>query len=254
MESKFKLPTETITLPSKGLLYPKENPLSSGEIEMSYMTAKHEDILTNANYIKNGTAIDKLLEALVVTPIDFNDLIIGDKNAILIAARILGYGKDYPIQFYNESTRKQEEYTVNLTSLKEKEVDESLFTSGKNEFIYELPQSKNNITFKLLTGSDEKKIDQELKGLKKLYPNDSFELTTRLKFMITSVEGTRETKDIREFVDKYLTAQDSRALRDYYNQIMPDVNMKIDIDQDGYTQEGVTVPIGLNFFWPDAGV
>ena len=254
MESKFKLPTETITLPSKGLLYPKDNPLSKGEIEMSYMTAKHEDILTNANYIKNGTAIDKLLEALVVTSIDFNDLIIGDKNAILIAARILGYGKDYPIQFYNESTRQQEEYTIDLTSLKEKEVDESLFSSGKNEFEFKLPQSDNLITFKLLTGGDEKKIDQEIKGLKKLYPNDSFELTTRLKFMITSVEGTRDAKDIREFIDKYLTAQDSRSLRDYYNQVMPDVNMKIDIDKDGYTQEGVTVPIGLNFFWPDSGV
>ena len=254
MESKFKLPTETITLPSKGLLYPKDNLLSKGEIEMSYMTAKHEDILTNANYIKNGTAIDKLLEALVVTSIDFNDLIIGDKNAILIAARILGYGKDYPIQFYNESTRQQEEYTIDLTSLKEKEVDESLFSSGKNEFEFKLPQSDNLITFKLLTGGDEKKIDQEIKGLKKLYPNDSFELTTRLKFMITSVEGTRDAKDIREFIDKYLTAQDSRSLRDYYNQVMPDVDMKIDIDKDGYTQEGVTVPIGLNFFWPDAGV
>jgi len=221
---------------------------------MSYMTAKHEDILTNANYIKNGTAIDKLLEALVVTSIDFNDLIIGDKNAILIAARILGYGKDYPIQFYNESTRQQEEYTIDLTSLKEKEVDESLFSSGKNEFEFKLPQSDNLITFKLLTGGDEKKIDQEIKGLKKLYPNDSFELTTRLKFMITSVEGTRDAKDIREFIDKYLTAQDSRSLRDYYNQVMPDVDMKIDIDKDGYTQEGVTVPIGLNFFWPDSGV
>lgn len=254
MESKFKLPTETITLPSKGLLYPKDNPLSKGEVEMSYMTAKHEDILTNMNYIKNGTAIDKLLEALIVTPINFNDLLIGDKNAILIAARILGYGKDYPIQFFNESIKQQDEYTVDLTSLKEKEIDESLLTSGKNEFTYELPQSKNIITFKLLDGSDEKKIEQELKGLKKLYPNDSFELTTRLKFMITSVEGTRETKDIREFVDKYLTAQDSRALRDYYNQIMPDVDMKIDIEKDGYTQEGVVVPIGLNFFWPDSGV
>jgi hypothetical protein len=254
MESKFKLPTETITLPSKGLLYPKDNPLSSGEIEMSYMTAKHEDILTNANYIKNGTAIDKLLEALIVTSINFNDLIIGDKNAILIAARILGYGKDYPIQFFNGSTRQQDDYIVDLTELKEKEVDESLFTLGQNEFTYELPQSKNTITFKLLTGGDEKKIDQEIKGLKKLHPNDSFELTTRLKFMITSVEGTREAKDIREFVDKYLTAQDSRSLRDYYNQIMPDVDMKIDIEKDGYTQEGVTVPIGLNFFWPDAGV
>jgi hypothetical protein len=218
------------------------------------MSAKHEDILTNINYIKNGTAIDKLLEALVVTPINFNDLIVGDKNAILIAARILGYGKDYPIQFINENTRKQEEYTVDLTTLDEKELDESLFSSGKNEFEFTLPQSKNQITFKLLTGGDEKKIDQEIKGLKKLYPNDSFDLITRLKYMIVSVEGSRESKDVREFIDNYLTAQDSRALREYYSSIMPDINLKITIDKDGYTQEGVTIPIGLNFFWPDAGV
>jgi len=254
MEPKFKLPTETVTLPSKGLLYPKDNPLSKGEIEMSYMSAKHEDILTNINYIKNGTAIDKLLEALVVTPINFNDLIVGDKNAILIAARILGYGKDYPIQFINENTRKQEEYTVDLTTLEEKELDESLFSSGKNEFEFTLPQSKNQITFKLLTGGDEKKIEQEIKGLKKLYPNDSFDLITRLKYMITSVEGSRESKDVREFIDNYLTAQDSRALREYYSSIMPDINLKITVEKDGYTQEGVTIPIGLNFFWPDAGV
>jgi hypothetical protein len=254
MESKFKLPTETITLPSKGLLYPKDNPLSKGEVEMSYMSAKHEDILTNMNYIESGVAIDKLLEALIVTPIKFTDLLIGDKNAILIAARILGYGKDYPIKFYNESKRENDTYLVDLTTLKEKPIDESLITPGTNEFSFTLPQSKNEITFKLLTGNDDKKIDQELKGLKKLYPNDSFDLTTRLKFMITSVEGSRDNKDIREFVDKYLTAQDSRALREYYNQVMPDVDLKIDIEKDGYTQEGVTVQIGLNFFWPDSGV
>jgi hypothetical protein len=195
-----------------------------------------------------------LIEALVVTPISFNDLLVGDKNAILIAARILGYGKDYPIKFTNENTGEVEDYIVDLTSLKEKAVDESLITAGKNEFKFDLPQSKNSITFKLLTGSDEKKIEQELKGLKKLYPNDSFDLTTRLKFMITSVEGQRETKDIRDFVDNYLTAQDSRALREYYSQVMPDVDLKVDIEKDGYTQEGVTIPIGLNFFWPDSGV
>jgi hypothetical protein len=254
MEQKFKLPTETITLPSKGLLYPAENPLSKGEIEMSYMSAKHEDILTNMNYIKNGTAIDKLLQALVVTPINFDDLIVGDKNAILIAARILGYGKDYPIRFYNTSTRSEDDYTIDLTTLNEKEVDQSLFTSGKNEFMFTLPQSKNNITFKFLTGADEKKITQEINGLKKLYPNDSFDLTTRLKYMITSVEGSRETKDIREFVDNYLTAQDSRAFREYYAKSMPDINLDITVEKDGYTQEGVTVPIGINFFWPDSGV
>jgi hypothetical protein len=251
---EFKIPTETITLPSKGLLYPKDNVLSKGEIELSYMTAKHEDILTNINYIKNGTVIDKLLESLVVTPINFEDLLIGDKNAIMIAARILGYGKNYPIQFYNESTNQQEEYIVDLTSLNEKTVDMSLFKAGVNEFSFTLPQSKNNVTFKLLNSKDEKKIDQEIKGLKKLYPDQSFDLTTRLKFIITSVEGSRDIKDVREFVDKYLIAQDSRALRDYYNEVMPDIDLKITVDKGGYIQEDVTLPISVNFFWPDSRV
>ena len=92
MEQKHQFPTEEVTLPSKGLLYPKESPLSKGVIEIKYMTAKEEDILTNQNYIQKGTVIDKLLQSLIVTPIDYNDLLTGDKNAILIAARILGYG------------------------------------------------------------------------------------------------------------------------------------------------------------------
>ena len=254
MESKFKLPTETVTLPSKGLLYAKDNPLAKGEIEMSYMSAKHEDILTNVNFIKNGTVIDKLLQELIVTPINYNDLIAGDKDAIMIAARILGYGKDYPIQFYNENTKQQEEYTVDLTVLKEKEIDASLITQGVNEFSFTLPQSKNVVTFKILTHGDEKKIDQELKGLAKIYPDKSFDTTTRLKHMITSVEGNRESKDIRDFVDNYLTANDARALRAYYTQLSPGVDMTIDIEKDGYTKEGVSLPIGLNFFWPDSGV
>ena len=128
--AEFKIPTEIVTLPSKGLLYPKESPLSKGEIEMRYMTAAHEDILTNANYIKNGTVIDKLLKALIVTDIDYNELLIGDKNAILIAARILGYGKDYII------THNGKEVNVDLTQLTEKAIDESLFKSGTNEFSF----------------------------------------------------------------------------------------------------------------------
>lgn len=252
MESKFKLPTETITLPSKGLLYSKDNPLSKGEVEMSYMSAKHEDILTNVNYIKNGTVIDKLLQELIVSPINYNDLLVGDKDAIMIAARILGYGKDYPIKFYNEQTKVEEEYIVDLTSLKEKSVDASLITDGTNEFSFTLPQSQNLVTFKILTHGDEKNMDSELRGLAKIQPDRSFETTTRLKYLITSVEGKRDKKDIREFVDVYLTAQDARALRQYYAQVAPGIDMTIDIEKDGYTKEGVSMPIGLNFFWPDS--
>ena len=248
----LKIPTETVTLPSKGLVYSETSPLSSGEIEMRYMSAKDEDILTNINFIKQGTAVDKLLKSLVVSPIDIDDLITGDKNAILFAARILGYGKDYDIKFRNESTGKDENYTVDLTTLKEKELNETLFEKGKNEFKFSLPKSGNVITFKLLTGKDEKAIDSELKGLQKIDPNGSFEGTTRLKHMITSINGKADQASIRDFVDNLLLAPDSRAFKKYYNEISPDIDTEITIEKDGYVQEGVVIPININFFWPDA--
>ena len=248
----FKIPTETVTLPSKGLVYPEDSLLSKGEIEMRYMSARDEDILTNINFIKQGTAIDKLLKSLVVSDIDIDDLVIGDKNAILFAARILGYGKDYTFKFRNEKTGKDEDYTVDLTTLSEKEIDESLFKKGKNEFKFTLPQSGNVVTFKLLTGKDEKAIEAEIKGLQKMNPNESYENTTRLKHMITSINGKTDPASIRDFVDNHFLAPESRALKQYYNQLSPDINTEITIEKDGYTQDGVVLPVGINFFWPDA--
>ena len=96
-QTSYKFPSEMVTLPSKGLLYPEDSPLRKGEIEMKYMTAREEDILTNQNLIQNGTVIDKLLQALIITPINYNDLLVGDKNAIMVAARILAYGKEYKV-------------------------------------------------------------------------------------------------------------------------------------------------------------
>jgi len=246
--AELKIPTETVSLPSKGLLYPETSPLAKGQIEMKYMTAKEEDILTNVNYLRQGVVLDKLLQALVVTPIDYNELLVGDKNAILIAARILGYGKDYTI------TYEGKEYVVDLSKLEDKVVDESLFKRGINEFNFTLPNSGNNITFKLLTHGDEQKIEAEIKGMQKINPNDSFDVTTRLKHIIISVEGKRDQKEIRDFVDNYLIARDTRALRQQYNKITPDINMKFTPDDPDYVGEGIDVPISLNFFWPDAGI
>jgi hypothetical protein len=250
--AELKIPTETVTLPSKGLVYPETSLLSKGEIEMRYMSAKDEDILTNINFIKQGTAIDKLLRSLIVTPIDIDELIIGDKNAILFAARILGYGKEYSFKFRNESTGRDEEYTVDLTTLKEKEIDESLFEKGKNEFKFTMPQSGNIITFKLLTGKDEKAIEAEIKGLEKIDPNGSFENTTRLKHMIISINGKADQASIRDFVDNYLLIPDSRAFKKYYTQLSPDINTEIIVNKDGYVQEGVIIPINISFFWPES--
>ena len=250
--AELKLPTEIVTLPSKGLLYPKESPLAKGEIEMKYMTAKEEDILTNQNFIKQGTVIDKLLQALIVTPINYDELLIGDKNAVLIAARVLGYGADYSFKYVN--TNGQEvEATVDLSRLNEKVIDESLLKKG-NEFTFTLPKSTNTITFKLLTHGDEKKIEQEIKGLQKVNPNTTTDVTTRLKYIITSINGDRELKSIRDFVDTYLLAPDARSLREYYVKVQPDVELKFIPEDESYTGEGITIPINLNFFWPDAGV
>jgi hypothetical protein len=247
--SEIKIPTEVISLPSKGLLYPKESPLSSGEIEMSYMTARHEDILTNNNYIKAGNVIDKFLQAMIVTPINYEDLLIGDKNAILIAARILGYGKDYEFRYVGKNGEQTGK--VDLALLNDKELDESLITPNVNSFEFTLPKSGNKVTFKLLTHGDDKKIDAEIKGLTKLNPQGSYDSTTRLKYMITSINGKNDEASIREFVDKLLLAPDARALREYYAKVQPDVEMKFTPED---SEEAISFPIGINFLWPDAGV
>ena len=246
MESKFKLLTETVELPSKGLLYPEGHALSSGTIEMKYMTAREEDILTNQNYIKKGTVIDKLLKSLIVTDVDYDDILIGDKNAIMVAARILSYGKDYDFDLGNG---KQ---TIDLTAFKNKELNESLYSRGNNEFEFVLPHTENIVTFKLLTHGDEIKIDQEVKGLQKINKDNIAETTTRLKYIITSINGSREKKDVREFVDYGLLARDARALREYYNAVSPDVDLTYTYtDLDGADREAA-LPITVSFFWPDA--
>jgi hypothetical protein len=250
-EKKFKFPTEQIELPSKGLIYPLDSPLSKGVIEMKYMTAKEEDILSNANYIKNGTVIDKLLQSMIVTPIDYNQLLNGDKNAILIAARILGYGKDYDFMYTDPTTGNTERASTDLTLIDAKPIDESLFTPGKNEFEFQLPFSKITVTFKLLNHDDEKKINQEIKGLERVNSQGAYDVTTRLKHTIIAVNGDRDTTTIREFVDNML-ARDIRALRERINSVMPDVNMKVNVTKaNGDVVEGIDLPIGVSFFWPD---
>ena len=245
MSSNFTLPTEQVELPSKGVLYPKDSPLAEGKIEMKYMTAKEEDILTNQNYIEKGIVVDKLLESLIVTKVNYNDLLIGDKDALLIASRILGYGKDYEFNLVGETIK------VDLTKLKNKELDTKLVTEGKNEFSFKLPHTDNTITFKLLTQKDEKEIQREIKGLKKISPSLTQDLSIRMKHMITSINGNSERPVVRDFVDNGFLAKDARAFREYYGKIVPGINTTISHEFADGVEEDLAIPINANFLWPD---
>ena len=239
--AEFKLPTETVDLPSIGLLYDKDNPLSSGKVEIKYMTAKEEDILSNSSYIKNGTVLDKLFKSLIVSKINYDDLLIGDKNAIMVAARVLGYGNDYNFEYNGEK------YNIDLSKVEFVKANESLW-NAENSFDFTLPASKTNIKLKLLKHADESKINRELESLRRINKNSSATSTTRLKYTITAVEGETETKKIREFIDKYLLARDARAIRSFIKEIQPDVDLTF--FPDG-SDEKANIPIGLSFFWPD---
>ena len=241
--SEYKFPTETVELPSKGLIYPSDSPLRSGKVEMKYMTAKEEDILTNQAFIEQGVVLDKLLKALTLNKFDIKTLFPGDKNALMVASRVLGYGKEYSFKI-NDT-----DYNIDLSVLENKTFDESLITSD-GTFKFTLPSSENEVEFKLLTDLDEEKITQEIEGLQKINKNSSSDVTTRLKHQIVSINGSSEKNDIREFVDTILLASDSRALRLYVKEISPDVNLSTTVDVNGRKEE-IDVPINLNFFWPD---
>ena len=242
--SEFKFPTEEIELPSKGLLYPEDSPLASGKVEMKYMTAKEEDILTNPNYLAKGTVIDKLLQSLIISKVNYNDLVVGDQNAIMIAARILGYGKDY------EFTYGGYDQKIDLTTLEDKPFDEALITPHTNEFTFVLPHSQIEVTFKVLTVGDGDKIRKELEGLKKINKDANPESTTRLKHMIIAVNGDRGAGVIRNFVDTALLARDARALREYIAKVQPDIDTTVTVETSN-GEEDITLPITINFLWPE---
>jgi hypothetical protein len=252
---KSNFPTEIIPLPSKGLLYPEDHPLAEGVIEMKYMTAREEDILTSQNLIKQGVVLDKLFESLIVTPVNYGDLYVGDKNAIMVAARILGYGKDYTVEIDDPfSPGTKQKVTIDLTQIEHKEVDYSLFERRINEFDFELPQSKRVVTFRLMTHKLEKDIQTEIKGMNKTQVRTGIdrELTTRLKNLILAVDGESGRATINNFVDNELFALDSRALRAHMKEISPDLDMTFTFvsDATGEVKE-IDIPMDVSFFWPN---
>jgi len=246
--AKTNFPTEEVNLPSKGYLYPKENPLSSGKVEMKYMTAREEDILTSPNLLKQGTAVEKLLEALIVDKnINTDDLLIGDKNALIIAARILAYTKKYDFaaidEMGNETTA-----TVDLTTLNDKEIDFKELTEGVNEFPFKLPNSEREVVLRMLTNQDEKGLTKEAEALQKAKMSTG--MTSRMKRMLVSVDGNSERAHINKFVDTELLSVDALEMRKYLFSITPDVNMSTIATYADGTESEVVVQVTAQFFWP----
>jgi len=244
--AEFKFPTEMVDLPSKGHFYVDGHPLSSGKVEVKYMTAKEEDILTSQNLIQQGTVIDVLLQSLIVDKtINVNELLIGDKNAIMVAARILGYGKEYEFEYEGV------EQSVDLTKLEPIKIDFKNLSKGTNEFSYELPNSKRTITFKLLNGKDELEIEGEIKAMEKISKVQSSTLTTRFKKMILSVDGNSEKSYINNFVDNEFLSRDSLSFRQHLVKVTPDMDMKTQIIDSTGKETEVTIPVTVRFFWPN---
>jgi len=249
--AQYKFPTEVVNLPSKGRLYSKDSPLSKGEVELKYMTAKEEDILTSINLIRKGIVIDKVLESLIVDKkIKIDDLLIGDKNALMISARILGYGKDYGVKANCSECGKSGDLKVDCTQLKDIEISDDI---KENKFSMKLPTTKVEIEFKLLNSGEEILVDKDVEAMKKIQPDIDFTKSFRFKRMITSIDGETTKSVINDFVDNKFLAQDSLEFRKYINTITPDVDMSYSFEckHCGHTQE-VVVLLGTGFFWPNA--
>ena len=245
-KEKPKFPTEIVPLPSGGKYYPDGHPLSSGEVEVKYMTANEEDILTSQNLIKQGKVIDVLLDSLVQGDFDMNDMLIGDKNAVMIAARVLGYGKDYEFEMEDPLTGEKEKQVLDLTTLDHKEID------FDGDYTFELPNSKRVLGWKFITQRDENEITEELKALRKVTKRSGIEqeVTTRLRKVITSVDGDESVGTINNFVNNEFLSRDSKAFRDYLLSVTPDVDLNIIVDFSSGEEVEVTVPMTVEFFWP----
>jgi hypothetical protein len=249
--ANYDFPTEVISLPSQGKCYSENNPLSSGQVEIKYMTAKEEEILSSQNLIRKGVVLDKLFESIIVDRgINIDDIILGDKNAIMLAARILGYGPQYVVQITDEMGESND-VTVDLGKVKTKEID---FDKLTRENRYKFTTSTGvELEWRFLTHGDEKKIDVDVKAMQRLNKasDTSSELTTRYRYMISSVNGDSSTSAITKFINTQFLTRDTRDFRKYINSLQPDINMEFEYENPNTgVVEVKPIPMGVGFFWP----
>ena len=253
----FVTPTEFVDLPTGGAFYPEGHPLQNQDsIEIRYMTAKDEDILTSQTLLKKGVAIDRLLQNVIVDKsVRVDDLYVGDKNALVVAARITGYGEDYDVSISCPTCGEPNSHVVDLSDLKINKLDETLLEDLNIEktqggtFIINLPRSKVNVEVKLLTGRDERNFLVSSENKKKHNLPESV-LTDQMKLFITSVNGDEKKDVVSSFVNN-MPAYDSRYLRKVYSEITPNVKMECDfVCPECNASSAIDVPFTTAFFWP----
>jgi len=252
----FVAPTEFVDLPSEGQGYPEGHPLQNVDtIEIRYMTAKDEDILTSQTLLKKGIAVERFIENIIVDKkINPSSLLVGDRNAILIAARISGYGADYEgvVNCTDCGTQNRLNFDLRESTIRQQDLHESLKVTKNASGTYNvlLPFSKFTAEIRLFTGEDENYLSKYMANLRKNKLPENL-LTTQFKRMIVSVEGHTDKEVLSTFIDNMPTA-DSRHLRLTHRKITPDIEIKEILDcKNCSTSTEVDVPFGADFFWPD---
>lgn len=257
MKADFGLdiPVELAPLPSNGLLYPSDSPLHGLEaVEIKAMTAREEDILTSKAYLKKGTVISELIKSCVMERgVDPRDMLTGDRNALMVAIRITGYGADYKAEIECPECGTKAPHDFDLAGLPIKRLELNPVAVGQNVFEFLLPVSKKTVKFRFLTGRDEEEIVATGEKQKKLGVSTESTVTTSLLYSIVSVEGIEERAKIAQFV-RMMPARDSLALRNYIRENEPGIEMKQETSCPacGHVEE-VNMPLGVNFLWPSAG-
>ena len=253
----FVVPSEFVELPSKGRFYPENHPLHKQEVvEIKHMTAKEEDILTSRALLKKGVAIDRAMQSIIKdSRLNVNTMLTGDRNAVLIAARISGYGSEYITQVTCPACNNQQRETFDLSALNAYDGGEVDLTSEITDhhngtFTTVLPASNLEVTFRLLTGVDERNLITQLEGARKRKQQENT-VTRQLKMMIVAVNGIEERDTINNVVDQ-LPSRDSRHLRTFYKVATPNVDMSQDFECEACDYEDtLEVPLTADFFWPD---
>jgi hypothetical protein len=250
----FEAPVESVPLPSNGLVYPQGSVLHGlDSIEIKAMTAKEEDILTSRALIKKGTVISHLLNNCILTRgVNSDMLLSGDRNAIMIALRITGYGSDYHVNVNCPSCGEKSDQDFSLSDLGIKRLEIQPVEFGRNEFEFLLPKSQKKIRFKFMTGRDEQEILETQERMKKTGGVGNNLVTQKLKAAIVAVDGITERSKIELFIQN-MPAMDSNQLRKFIDEQEPGVDMSVEMDCPHCdTRSSMRLPLGPSFFWPDS--